>query len=510
MRLKIASRKSELAKLQAYRVGSALKSLNPDLQIEYQFRESLGDKNLNEPLWKSPEKGVFTEDFFQDLLNEKSDLVVHSWKDLPTENKSETLIAATLPRADQRDLFLFKKSSMDAVMSSRQIRIFTSSPRRIFNLEGFLKNHLPFTIETVHFESVRGNIQTRLKKTIENNNVDGLIVAKAAIDRLLTAQEEDLQTVRFFIRKSLEKMDWMVLPLSANPSAAAQGAIAIEIKKNRKDLFEFVQKMNDVKSFESCVEERKILKSHGGGCHQKIGVSVLKKEHFDIVFLKGETDHGIGLNTVETKRVKAPPRFQKIWSSQEISQSTVRYPMEFSIPENKYNALFISKSDAASSVTKGFSQIKNFKGILWTAGVGSWKKLAQMGFWIHGCQDTLGEDEDFKIEALVGEALKWAKLSHAESYSTMMDLIPTYQMGLPSMWPNLRDYEAFYWTSPLFFKLAFEKFPEIHDKHHSCGLGNTYKEMNHYLQQRGFLGRVQLEQFIDSRDWRKHVDANIK
>lgn len=54
-------------------------------------------------------KGVFTEDFNQELLGGETDLVVHSWKDLPTEIKTETEIVATLPRADQRDLLLVKK-----------------------------------------------------------------------------------------------------------------------------------------------------------------------------------------------------------------------------------------------------------------------------------------------------------------------------------------------------------------------------------------------------------------
>ncbi len=59
MRLKISARKSDLARLQAYMVGESLRKKHPGLEIEYRFKESLGDKNLTDPLWKIPEKRSF-------------------------------------------------------------------------------------------------------------------------------------------------------------------------------------------------------------------------------------------------------------------------------------------------------------------------------------------------------------------------------------------------------------------------------------------------------------------
>ena len=194
MRLKISARHSHLARLQAFEVGRALAARHPELEIVYAFRESLGDKNLTDPLWKMPEKGVFTEDFYEDLITEETDLVVHSWKDLPTQRRDATFIAATLPRADQRDLLLFKKSSRARLANERSAMIFSSSPRRIYNLENFLLSALPSQAtgqstgqpKKIFFESVRGNILTRLEKLMADPKVDGLIVAKAAIDRLIS------------------------------------------------------------------------------------------------------------------------------------------------------------------------------------------------------------------------------------------------------------------------------------------------------------------------------------
>ena len=71
--LNISSRKSDLAKLQSYLVAEALQKKIKDLKINFHFKESLGDINLTDPLWKIPQKGVFTEDFNHDLLNNKTD-----------------------------------------------------------------------------------------------------------------------------------------------------------------------------------------------------------------------------------------------------------------------------------------------------------------------------------------------------------------------------------------------------------------------------------------------------
>jgi hydroxymethylbilane synthase len=98
MRIRLSSRKSDLARLQTQSVKSALIKAFPSLDVTCSYKESLGDVNLTDPLWKIPEKGVFTEDFQHDLLQVKTDAVVHSWKDLPTEAKDATYIVATSAR----------------------------------------------------------------------------------------------------------------------------------------------------------------------------------------------------------------------------------------------------------------------------------------------------------------------------------------------------------------------------------------------------------------------------
>src|SRR3954466_14055198 len=175
MRVTIGSRRSDLARIQAHQVGETLRGAHPRIEINYSFHESLGDKNLNDPLWQMPEKGVFTQDFRDGLLRGDFDLVVHSWKDLAIEDDQETEIIATLPRADARDLLLVRKERWAQIQRTGALSILTSSPRRAHNLDSFLRVAMPATIQDLKFENVRGNVPTRIRKLLEGD-ADGLIV----------------------------------------------------------------------------------------------------------------------------------------------------------------------------------------------------------------------------------------------------------------------------------------------------------------------------------------------
>jgi len=282
--IRIGSRKSVLAKIQAYMVGSALQKIHPHLRISYHFQESLGDKDITTPLWKMPGKGVFTRDLQMDLLENKIDCIVHSWKDLDLEDRIETEVLSVLQRDDQRDVLLFKKSVFET--PSQSLVFCTSSPRREYNLRDFFSDHLPKRLQNLPFSfyPIRGNIQTRIKTFLEGD-YSGLIIAKAALDRILRAQEEDflptdelseLQTVCTFIRRSLRECLFSVLPLSYDPNAPAQGSLAVEIFKNNSELHSLFSTLTHLESLGSTTKERKILSFFGGGCHQKIGVAVQK------------------------------------------------------------------------------------------------------------------------------------------------------------------------------------------------------------------------------------------
>lgn len=498
MRLRISARKSDLARLQAYMVGDALKEKNPEIEIEYRFRESLGDKNLTDPLWKIPEKGVFTEDFFGELLRGETDLVVHSWKDLPTEHKSETVIAATLPRADQRDLLLVKKSHFDKIKSSKTLNVFSSSPRREYNLTGFFKEHLPFGLEHVKFESVRGNMLTRVRKLIESPETDGLIVAKAAFDRLFSATLPEFLEGQQQLRQYFQELNWVVLPLSVNPNAAAQGALAVEVLKTRTDLLDVLKTIHDPETFHCAQKERDVLSSFGGGCHQKIGIAVLSRPYGRITLLKGLTDGGQILDKKELESKNPAPQFvaDELWSSDVTAE---RESLKtYQIPTGT-KGLYVARSEAWPADLK-------WSDFVWTAGLKTWKNLSQKGIWVHGCAESLGEQEEARLDILAGEKLTWAKLSHEDGYDSAqenMTLVPTYTLKAQQNKNSLQGKKFFFWSSGSQFLKAAEENPEILSQHHASGPGNSHQVIRAYLEIKKSYDPKNLHVFLDQEDWRK-------
>ena len=232
MRVKILSRASSLARLQTALVERALRGAHPDLEIESLTRTSAGDQDQTSPLWKLPDKGAFTADLSQALIAGDADIVVHSFKDLPIEMPAGTHIAGALPRADARDVVLIKQPAIDPQPES--LRILSSSPRRGWLLGEVLPSLLPWRTRSIEAVPVRGNIETRLRKLIEGE-AHGLVVAKAALDRLL-GFGPPFDGEAAAIREQLQHCRWMVMPMREFPWAPAQGAIAIEIASSRADL----------------------------------------------------------------------------------------------------------------------------------------------------------------------------------------------------------------------------------------------------------------------------------
>ena len=119
-----------------------------------------------------------------------------------------------MKRGDIRDILFLKRNSFDEY-NNKNIKILTSSPRRSYNFSNFLNSLLPFEPKEIIFEDVRGNIPTRLNKLV-TGDCDGLIVAKAAIDRLVQDGSEEISN---YIKNLINDLFWMIAPVSLNPSA---------------------------------------------------------------------------------------------------------------------------------------------------------------------------------------------------------------------------------------------------------------------------------------------------
>ena len=173
MKIRIATRTSPLALLQTNQVISLIESAEPSSVCEIIPIESEGD--LTEaPLHLIGGKGLFVSKLEAALSNGDADIAVHSLKDVPALLDPKFSIAATLSREDPSDAILLKDGITFNDLGKNS-RIGTSGPRRKSQM---LAMHPDLVIIPV-----RGNIQTRINKIV-SENLDGLIVAKAALNRL--------------------------------------------------------------------------------------------------------------------------------------------------------------------------------------------------------------------------------------------------------------------------------------------------------------------------------------
>ena len=205
MKIRIASRASPLAIFQTKEVIRSIESLNEGHECEIIKIESDGDLT-DKPLFEIGGKGLFVSKLEKSLSKNEADIAVHSLKDVPAElgppDMHKFPIIAMLPREDFRDVILLKENIKFHDLKDGS-KIATSGPRR--------KAQLLAINPKFEIIPIRGNIETRINKLI-NEDLDGLIVAKAAMNRL----KIEYPNVYIF---SEEEM----LP------AASQGVIGIQI-----------------------------------------------------------------------------------------------------------------------------------------------------------------------------------------------------------------------------------------------------------------------------------------
>jgi len=242
--IRIGTRDSLLAMWQAEWVQSQLTMLYPQFKFELVPMKTKGDKILDVPLSKIGDKGLFTKELENGLLNQELDMAVHSLKDMPTLLPTGLTISAFCEREEPRDVFLSKNGITLEELPSGAI-IGTSSLRRKAQL-----NHYRSDLD---FMDLRGNLQTRWKKLIESD-MDGIVLAAAGVKRL-----------------GWEERITQILPEEVMLPAVGQGSIAIEIVENRSDIHELLSRLNHGATEQAVRAERALMRKLEGGCQVPIG-----------------------------------------------------------------------------------------------------------------------------------------------------------------------------------------------------------------------------------------------
>ncbi|KAG1649544.1 Porphobilinogen deaminase [Nymphon striatum] len=251
-KLVIASRESALAMWQAKHIQARLQSLYPSCDVQILGMTTTGDQILDKPLARIGGKGLFIKELENALLHGSADFAVHSMKDVPMNMPEGFALVATGERENPHDAFVSNNYASLADLPDGSI-VGTSSLRR--------QSQIQARFPTLKIESLRGNVQTRLRK-LDEGQYAAIILAAAGLIRLELGDR-----IRSFI--------------SAEDSipAVGQGALGIEIRSNRTDLIDVLAPLNHIDT-EQCVEaERGFSRALAGSCTVPLGAYATKSDN---------------------------------------------------------------------------------------------------------------------------------------------------------------------------------------------------------------------------------------
>jgi len=249
--LRLGTRGSKLALWQAEYVARELSSHLAGVEIKIVTIKTKGDKIMDVPLAQIGDKGLFTHEIENELLNGKIDMAVHSMKDLPSLLGEGLCLGAVLPRENPQDVLISTRHQSLAALPAGAV-IGTSSLRRAAQLKKLRPD--------IKLVNMRGNVETRIRK-MQEQGLDGIILAYAGVKRLGYDK---------FIREIIAAQD--ILP------AVGQGAVAIELRSDDQATSRLVQTINDYDTWLETTAERAFLARLEGGCQVPIACLARKEE----------------------------------------------------------------------------------------------------------------------------------------------------------------------------------------------------------------------------------------
>ena len=255
-RLRIGTRGSSLALAQASQVEQALRAAWPGLETELVILRTKGDQVQDRPLSQVGQKGVFVSEFETALLEGRIDLAVHSGKDLPARLADGLDILAVLPRADARDVLVLPRRGAWENDGSEEaaLQAFAALPEGAVIGTGSIRRQLygKRLCPQASFRLIRGNVDSRLKK-LESGGYDGIILAKAGLDRLGITERER------------ERFLFLPIPECRFLPAACQGIIAVE-GRCQDDFLRLAAAVDDRLTRIAFETERRALFNFGADC----------------------------------------------------------------------------------------------------------------------------------------------------------------------------------------------------------------------------------------------------
>ena len=268
--VQIGGRKSNLAVAQSKIVKKIIELAYPELKCSILALSTLGDKVQSKPLYSFGGKALWTKELEILLLEAvdeypKLDLIVHSLKDMPTNLPEEFELGCVLDRQDPRDAVVMKAGSKYRTLSDLPAGsiVGTSSVRRAAQL---LKLH-----PQLKFDSVRGNVETRLRKLDDpESEYTCLLLAAAGLDRVGLSH-------RITYRLGVDEMYY----------AVGQGGLGVEIRKDDVNMKKILGALEHQPTAFCCLAERSLMRYLEGGCSVPLGVHTLYNEENKVLLFKG-------------------------------------------------------------------------------------------------------------------------------------------------------------------------------------------------------------------------------
>lgn len=242
--LRVGTRGSRLSLRQTQIFADALRAREPAVAVETVVIHSAGDRASDVPLEQLEGVGFFAKELEAAVAGRRCDVAVHSAKDLPTTLHPGLCLGAVMSRADPRDVLVSRRGESLAGLPAGA-RVATSSLRRAAQLRA----RRPDLV----IVSIRGNLDTRLQK-LDRGDADALCIAAAGLVRM--GWEDRVS-------------EWLepdvMLP------APAQGALAVEARRDDPAVLDLVRLVDDSAAHEAVTAERAFVARLGTGCRAPAG-----------------------------------------------------------------------------------------------------------------------------------------------------------------------------------------------------------------------------------------------
>jgi hydroxymethylbilane synthase len=282
----VGSRKSKLAMIQTNAMVAALQKANPSFTFNILEQETIGDKIQDVALSKIGDKGLFTQELEQDMMDGKIDFAVHSLKDLPTQLPQGLTLGCITERVLPNDAVLIRSDlTAKGYHSLEDLNRHPDPAARTVGTSA-LRRHAQIG---THFPDLkcmdcRGNVDTRINK-LNRGDFAAIILAYAGLYR----QGESYTDL---ISETLSDATMFY--------AVGQGALGVECREGDEEVLKLLSSLHHEPTAHQCTAERAFMRTLEGGCHAPIGVSSSLSFEGSVLTLKGRVMSLDGKTTLES------------------------------------------------------------------------------------------------------------------------------------------------------------------------------------------------------------------